>query len=124
MNRLLLGILATTGIATATPAADRVGDRPEARTQADSIPVLTTLHRWEAVDDRTLIVWATPFDPYLVELKWPSQGLRGARSIGLTSYASRINARSDSVTVNGLHYPISRIFRLTREEVRDEHFTW
>jgi hypothetical protein len=124
MYRLLLGIVAIAGIAAATQAAERVENGLEARTMVDSIPAMTRLHSWEALDERTLIVWTTPFQPYLVELKWPSQDLRSARAIGLTSYASRISARSDSVTVDGLHYPISRIYRLTREEVRDDQFTW
>ncbi len=124
MNRLLLGLIASVGIAAATHGAERVDNGLEARTMVASIPTMTRLHSWEALDDQTLIVWVTPLQPYLVELQWPSHDLRGAHTIGLTSYGNRISARSDSVTVRGLQYPISRIYRLTREEVRDERFTW
>ncbi|HEX7080671.1 MAG TPA: DUF6491 family protein [Gammaproteobacteria bacterium] len=87
----------------------------------DSIPALTRLHSWNVVDDDTLILWATPFKPYLVELSFPSPDLRFAWAIGVTSFGSRIHARFDSVRIDGFNYPIREIYELSREQA--EAFT-
>lgn len=86
--------------------------------QVDSIPALTDLHSWTVVDDDTLIVWATPFKPYLVELFRPSPDLKFAWSIGVTSFGSRIHARFDSVEVDGFSYPIREIYEMSRDEAK------
>jgi hypothetical protein len=83
-----------------------------------SIPALGGLHGWQAVDDRRLIVWATPFDPYLVELAMPSHDLRFTHAIGVKAPGSRVYARFDSIEVAGLTYPISQIYKLDREQAR------
>jgi hypothetical protein len=87
--------------------------------QVESIPNLTRLHSWSAVDDDTLIVWATPFDPYLVKLYTPSPDLRFAQAIGVTSFGSRIYARFDSVKVAGFSYPIRGIYKLSRTDAKE-----
>jgi hypothetical protein len=84
--------------------------------QVDSIPALTRLHSWSVVDDDTLIVWTSPFEPYLVELFRPSRELKFAWSIGVTSFGSRIHARFDSVEVDGFSYPIREIYKLSRDD--------
>jgi hypothetical protein len=87
--------------------------------QVDSIPNLTRLHSWSAIDDDTLIVWATPFDPYLVKLFMPSPDLRFAQAIGVTSFGSRIYARFDSVKIAGFSYPIRGIYKLSRADAKE-----
>jgi hypothetical protein len=87
--------------------------------RVDSIPALTHLHSWSAIDDDTLIVWATPFDPYLVELFTPSPDLRWAQAIGVTSFGSRVYAKFDSVKVRGFSYPIRDIYKLTRADAKE-----
>ncbi|HLF12809.1 MAG TPA: DUF6491 family protein, partial [Gammaproteobacteria bacterium] len=81
--------------------------------------MLARPYSWSAVDEDTVIVWATPFRPYLVELAFPSHDLRFADVIGLTSVGSRVYAKFDSVKVRGFRYPIDSIYKLTREEARN-----
>jgi Family of unknown function (DUF6491) len=85
----------------------------------DSFTVLTHPHSWSAIDDDTVIVWATPFKPYLVELAFPSHDLRFAHAIGVTSFGSRVYAKFDAIKVRGFRYPIEGIYKLTREEARE-----
>jgi hypothetical protein len=97
------------------PAAAGIGSLE----QVESIPNLTGLHSWSAVDNDTLIVWATPFDPYLVKLYMPSPDLRFAQAIGVTSFGSRIYARFDSVKIAGFSYPIRGIYKLSRADAKE-----
>lgn len=83
-----------------------------------SIPALSRLHSWTVIDDDTLIIWSSPFDPYLVELFRPSRDLRFAWSIGVTSLGSRIHAKFDSVKVGGFSYPIREIYKLSRDDAK------
>jgi hypothetical protein len=87
--------------------------------QIDSFPMLTRPHSWTAVDEDTVIVWATAFRPYLVELAFPSHDLRFVDVIGVTSVGSRVYAKFDSVKVRGFRYPIDSIYKLTREEAKN-----
>lgn len=87
--------------------------------RVDSIPALTRPHSWHAIDDDTVIVWATPFDPYLVELAFKSPDLRFTEVIGITQVGSRIYAKFDAVKVRGFRYPIDSIYKMTREEARN-----
>ncbi len=91
---------------------------PEAE-QVDSFSMLTHPYSWTMVDDDTVIVWATAFKPYLVELAFPSHDLRWAHVIGVTSVGSRVYAKFDSIRVGGFRYPIDAIYELTREEARN-----
>ena len=85
----------------------------------DSFLLMTRPHSWTALDDHTMILWATPFRPYLVELSFPSHDLKFAQAIGVTSFGSRVYAKFDAVNVRGFRYPISRIYKLTRDEARN-----
>jgi hypothetical protein len=85
----------------------------------DSISILTRPWSWRAIDDRTVIIWATPFRPYLVELAFPSYDLKFAQVIGVTSFGDRIYAKFDSVKVRGFRYPISGIYKMTREQAKN-----
>jgi hypothetical protein len=86
--------------------------------QVDSIPMLTRPHSWQVIDDDTVIVWATAFDPYLVELAFKSHDLKFTQVIGVTQFGSRVYAKFDAVTVRGFRYPIDSIYKMTREEAR------
>ena len=86
--------------------------------QVDSIPALGRLHSWNVIDDDTLIVWASPSKPYLVELFRPSRELKFAWAIGVTSFGSRIHAKFDSVEVEGFSYPIREIYKLSRDDAK------
>ncbi len=84
-----------------------------------SIPMLTRPWSWQPIDDRTVILWATPFRPYLVELAFPSHDLKFAQVIGVTSFGDRIYAKFDSVKVRGFRYPIAGIYKLTRAQAKN-----
>ena len=87
--------------------------------QVESIPMLTRPHSWQVIDEDTVVVWATPFDPYLVELAFKSHDLKFAEVIGLTQFGSRVYAKFDAVKVGGFRYPIDSIYKMTRGEARE-----
>ena len=87
--------------------------------QVESIPMLTRPHSWSAIDDDTVVIWATPFDPYLVELAFKSHELKFAEAIGITQLGSRVYAKFDAVKIGGFRYPIDSIYKITREEARN-----
>jgi Family of unknown function (DUF6491) len=126
LKRGAVGALAlTVGLTLGSAAVAR--SKPEVRDvepgagyeQVDSIPMLTRPHSWTALDNDTLIVWATPFQPYLVELAFPSHDLRFDHAIGLTQSGSRVYAKFDAVKVRGFRYPIDSIYKLTRDEAKN-----
>ena|SRR5690349_5769557 len=86
--------------------------------EVDSFSMLTRPYSWHALDDDTVIVWTNPWQPYLVELAFPSHDLRFVQAIGLTSVGSRVYAKFDAVQVRGFRYPIQGIFKLTRDEAK------
>ena len=85
----------------------------------DSFAILSRLHDWRAIDDKTVIVWATPWQPYLVQLKYPSHDLPFAQAIGITSLGDRVYAGFDSLRVAGFHYPIDNIYKMTKDEAKE-----
>jgi len=87
--------------------------------QVESIPMLTRPHSWQVVDDDTVVVWATAFDPYLIELAFKSYDLKFAEVIGITQVGSRVYAKFDAVKVRGFRYPIDSIYKISREEARN-----
>ncbi len=117
MNRSIVRKLAAVGLAAGLTAgsaasfaaaarqADAANATAPAFEQVDSIPMLTRPHSWQVIDDDTVIVWATPFDPYLVELAFKSHDLKFAHVIGITQVGSRVYAKFDAVTSGGLPLP-------------------
>jgi Family of unknown function (DUF6491) len=100
---------------TALDAGDAIGPTLE---PVDHIPALSRIYSWKAVDNDTLIIWATPSHPYLVRLDQPSHDLRFVEAIGVSKFGGRINARFDKVYVAGLDYRISEIYRLSRDDAK------
>jgi len=131
MSKSIVGRLATLGAVAGLTLAAGTGFAASARNapaasqaaanfeRVDSIPMLTRPHSWQVVDDRTVIVWATAFDPYLVELAFKSPDLKFAQVIGLTQAGSRVYAKFDAVKVGGFRYYIDSIYKMTREEARN-----
>jgi Family of unknown function (DUF6491) len=112
----------TAGSAASFAAADRQADADvitPAFEQVDSIPMLTRPHSWQVIDEDTVVVWATAFDPYLVELAFKSHDLKFAHAIGITQFGSRVYAKFDAVKVRGFRYPIDSIYKMTRGEARE-----
>jgi hypothetical protein len=112
-----LTVASSSGFARSADVQEQTAER--AFEQVDSIPMLTRPHSWQVIDDDTVIVWATAFDPYLVELAFESHDLKFAQVIGITQFGSRVYARFDAVKVGGFRYPIDSIYKMTREEARN-----
>ena len=128
MNKSFVRTLAAVALAaslTAAATASFAASAPQTEDarlgleEVDSIPMLTRPHSWQVVDDETVVVWATPFDPYLVKLAFKSNDLKFAQVIGLTQFGSRVYAKFDAVKVGGFRYPIDSIYKMSREEARD-----
>jgi hypothetical protein len=116
---LAVAVTLTAGSAASFATAPKEVDAKPGFERVDSILMMTRPHSWQAIDDDTVIVWATPFDPYLVELKFAAHDLKWAQAIGITQMGKRVYARFDSVKVGGFSYPIDSIYKLTREEARN-----
>lgn len=116
---LAVGLSLGVGSASARSTGEVETAQLPAFEQVKSFSVLSRLHSWQALDDRTVIVWTTPFRPYLVELAFPSPDLKFSLVIGVTSVGSRVYSGFDSVNVAGFRYPIENIYKLTREEARN-----
>jgi hypothetical protein len=130
MNRIVFGLilagLAPAAFSETAPAntEDVAVNVTELKQSAglesvDSIRLMTRLDGWTAVDRDTLILWATPFRPYLIELDRASPDLPFVETIGVTSTTNEVRAKFDSVRIRGMSYPIRGIFKLTRDEARD-----
>jgi len=120
MKRLLLGLaaaVATAAGAAAAPASRNVTVGVDLE-PVEHIPALSRFYSWSAVDDDTLVVWATHARPYLIELAVPSFDLRFADAIAVSEFAGRVHSRFDSVYVRGRRYPIEAIYRLSREDAK------
>jgi hypothetical protein len=120
----LVGLALGLGGAGIAGAAAR-NQAPQAPIQApvgqavDSFPILSRLHDWQVIDDKTVIIWATPWQPYLVQLKYPSHDLPYVQAIGVTSLGDRVYARFDSLRVAGFRYPIDNIYKMSKEEAKE-----
>jgi hypothetical protein len=114
--------LGATGIASASSAKDPTGssaDRTPAYQQVDSFVMFGHPYSWSPVDDRTVVLWPTAFDAYLVRIAYPSHDMRYVQHIGVTSSTSRVYAKFDALQIRGFRYPIESIYKLTREEARN-----
>jgi len=120
MNRLLTTAVIAVCLGSAANAAEETieAESLQGLQQVDSFTALAGLHSWTALDEDTLIVWSTPFRPYLLELRHPSNELKFAHAIGVTQFGSRVHARFDSVKVRGFVYPIDEIYKLSRDEAK------
>ena len=116
---LAAGLTAIAGIGFAASSSSVANATAPAYERVESIPMMRQPHSWQVVDDDTVVVWATPFDPYLVELAFKSYDLRFAHAIGITQFGSRVYAKFDAVKVGGFRYPIDSIYKMTREEARN-----
>jgi hypothetical protein len=116
---LAASLTAIASVSFAAAATNAPVAEPRAFEQVDSITMFRGPHSWQVVDDDTVIVWATAFDPYLVELAFRSPDLPFAQAIGITQVGSRVYAKFDAVKVGGFRYPIASIYKMSREEARN-----
>jgi len=75
------------------------------------------LSNWRAISRDELIIWATPFKPYLVKIWRPFRSLRFVQTIGVTSTTGRVTTL-DSVIADGQRLPIKSIVALDRETAK------
>ena len=119
---LALGSVGATGVANARAAAndnDGVSDQTPAYEQVDSFVMWNHPYSWSPVDDRTVVLWPTPFEAYLVRITYPSHDMRFVQHIGVTQSTARVYAKFDALQIRGFRYPIDSIYKLTREEARN-----
>jgi hypothetical protein len=106
------------GLSSASPASTEI-DMTPAYEEVNSIPMLRRPHSWQVIDNDTVVIWATPFEPYLIELAFSSPDLRFSQVIGVTQAGSRVYAKFDAVNIGGFRYPIDSIYKMTRGEARN-----
>jgi hypothetical protein len=118
---LLVGSVLTMVVSGGIPGVVAATETATARSNYEQVPSFSALggiSNFHALDRESLIVWAGPFRPFLIELAAPSVDLRFAHTIGIRSRQDRVYAGFDSVIVEGMRYPIERIYKLSREEAR------
>jgi hypothetical protein len=120
MRRLLISTVLAIGLGNAAQAAPATKDVREIPPYEPvrSVWAPTGFHSFSVIDADTLIVWKSPFEPYLFELKMRAPDLRFTHAIAVDSATSSIYARFDSVRIRGLRYPIDAIYKLSRDEAR------
>jgi Family of unknown function (DUF6491) len=120
MRRLAFGTLLTLCLGSTAYAATDAIDASDtvAYEPVKSIWMHGRFHNFDVIDRDTLILWTTPFQPYLVKLMMPSHDLPFEEVIAIESTSSRIYAKFDSVRIAGFRYPIDGIYKLSREEAR------
>jgi hypothetical protein len=124
MKRLIATAALTIGFTASAAATEPAGIRLREHAPAaygspvDSVSAFARLDDWRALDNTTLIVWATPRRPYLIELNRPSPDLVFAQTIGLSLSTFRVRAGLDSVIVRGIDYPIAAIYALSADDAR------
>jgi hypothetical protein len=119
---LALGAAGVSGMATAraaNEANDNASDQTPAYEQVDSFVMFGHPYSWSPIDDRTVVLWPTAFEAYLVRIAYPSHDMRYVQHIGVTSSTSRVYAKFDALQIRGFRYPIESIYKLTREEARN-----
>lgn len=120
MKRIIIPVLAAVFVmhaAAASPATGTAAIRADLEA-VERIPALGRMHSWHAVDNKRLIVWASAFDPYLIELSYPVPGLRFAQIIGVTESAGSVHSRFDSVLVEGFKHRIESIYKLSAQDAK------
>ena len=100
-------------------SSDDGADQTPAYEQVDSFLIWKRPYSWQPIDDKTVVVWSTPFEPYLVELAFPSHDMKFVQAIGVSSSGPRVYAKFDAITIRGFRYPINSIYKLSREEARN-----
>ncbi len=100
-------------------ASESAADQTQAYEQVDSFVMFGHPYSWSPIDDRTVVLWATPFEAYLVRIAYPTHDMRYVQHIGVTSSTSRVYAKFDALQIRGFRYPIDSIYKLTREEARN-----
>ena len=110
-NRLLIAAIATLSVAacSSVPYAQRISARQAAYAAAARDPVRSfrffELYSWEPLGDSQLAIYTKPSEAYLVTVMGPCPDLEFANIIGLTSFASEVQAGFDKVLTGRPYIP-------------------
>ncbi len=77
-----------------------------------------SISSWSAVDDQRLVLFVSPFRPYLLTLARKAPGLQNDRRVAFRFDNNHIYANFDRIEVDGFPYTIARIEKLDRETAR------
>ncbi|HZO20970.1 MAG TPA: DUF6491 family protein [Steroidobacteraceae bacterium] len=91
----------------------------------DRITWLGHYYGWQSLSQTQLVVWTTPNEAYLITVVPPCTDLPFVQHIGLTSTASTVSTRFDSVLVRHWRCQISEIrpidYARLRKDLRARH---
>jgi hypothetical protein len=116
---ILAALLLSLASAAYANTGENVGTDAANYAHVGQIRYLGRLNGWRRIDDSSLIIWTSPFQPYLVELSRKSRDLKFANRLAITSSAGSISEKFDSVIVDGLRYRIEAIYKLDRQTARN-----
>lgn len=119
MKKLILAALLSVGLVSMSQAAYATENTAAGEMQAVKyFWTFDGMDGWRPISRDTLIIWATPFRPYLVKLSRPSFDLRFEQTIGVTSMGGTVYAKFDSVIVDGIRYQIRAIYKIDPKTAR------
>src|SRR4029078_7055523 len=86
---LTLGALGASDCANARAASNekansRASDQTPSYEQVVNFVMWNLPYSWSRIDDRTVVLWPTPFEAYLVRIAYPSHDMRVVQHIGRT----------------------------------------
>ena len=113
-----IGLLALFGAPCIAGGTEAKGASNAVYEEVTSFSTLGGIQSFSALDRETLIIWSNRSTPYLIGLAGPSFELKFAHVIGIRSRPGRVYSGFDSVYVDGMRYPIRRIYKLSREDAR------
>ncbi len=119
---LVAGLTACASSSEQSLSRTQVADRVEALAGEPIAEFrFISLWSWRNLDDLRLVVWTRPREAYLLRLSSPCLGLGHTQGISVTSFARRVQARFDHVTVEGMRCRIQEIRPIADEHLRKDH---
>lgn len=112
----------TTHHAAATPPTHRAA--PFADLELARSIWLPTINDFQVLNNgqykrRAFILWSSPSRGYLVVLQRPVfRSIGSELQLQLTSTAGSIYPRFDAAIIDGIHYPIGEIYKITRAQAK------
>ncbi|MFK7956078.1 MAG: DUF6491 family protein [Lysobacterales bacterium] len=73
---------------------------------------------WTAIDDQRLVLYTSPFRPYLLTLNRKAAGLQFDQRVSFQFDNNHIYANFDRIVVDGFPYTIAKIEKLDRDTAR------
>ena len=101
-----------------TEAQERARYEKYAGPPLDRMTWMGRYDSWDSIGDNKLVVFTTPSDAYLLTVVPPCTDLPWVQTIGITSTASTVYPRLDSVQVKGWPCQIASIQRVDYSRLR------